>query len=72
MMPDIACGYARQRFRQMLLDGTGYGLAQEWRHLFLKRSRPGWCLHGAVMSGQCKNFACIGMRSVSLRGLRSQ
>ena len=25
-----------------------------------------------VMSGQCKNFACIGMRSVSLLGLSSQ
>jgi len=37
MVPDIAYEYARQRFRQMLLDGTGYGLAQEWRHLFLKR-----------------------------------
>jgi len=37
MVPDITYEYARQRFRQMLLEGTGYGLAQEWRHLFLKR-----------------------------------
>jgi hypothetical protein len=37
MVPDIAYEYARQRFREMLLDGTDYGLAQEWRQLFLKR-----------------------------------
>jgi len=37
MVPDIVYEYARERFRQMMLNGSDYSRAQEWRQLFLRR-----------------------------------
>src|SRR4051812_21042965 len=40
MVPDIAYEYARQRFREMLLDGTDYRLRRSGAGRFLKRYEP--------------------------------